>query len=319
MKSTLDVLMGRLRMKQLQLLMALDDHKSLHKAAGAMAMTQSAASKALSELELMLDAPLFERKNSGMVPNAFGQCVIRYARLLTADLTSLCREVADIRTGTGGRLAVGAIMGAIPEVVVPLLNALQRKHPGVSIDIVEATSTDMLTLLDDGKLDLVIGRTPVSSDPAPYRYESLGEEPLALVVGAAHPPISKKRLALAEFAHYRWVTYPNSLPMQAFIAREMELAGVALPASAIATASTFVTVSLLQHSADMTAVLPLSVATLFASHRMVQIVPVQWQTQPRTFGIVTRKGAALGPLATQFMQMCREACSDGAISTADPI
>ncbi len=293
-------------MKQLQLLMALDDHKSLHKAAGAMAMTQSAASKALSELELMLDAPLFERKNSGMVPNAFGHCVIRYARLLTADLTSLCREVADIRAGTGGRLSVGAIMGAIPDIVVPFLNALQCEHPGLSIDIVEATSADMLALLDDGKLDLVIGRTPISGDPAPYVYESLGEEPLALVVGPAHPPFTKKRAALADFADYRWVTYPNSLPMQAFIAREMELAGVTLPASAITTASTFVTVSLLQCGADLAAVLPLSVATLFAAHRMVQIVPVHWQTQPRTFGIVTRKGASLGPLATRFVQMCRQ-------------
>jgi hypothetical protein len=42
MKDTLNVLLSRLRMKQLQLLIALDDHKSLHKAAGAMAMTQRA-------------------------------------------------------------------------------------------------------------------------------------------------------------------------------------------------------------------------------------------------------------------------------------
>ncbi|MDR3387238.1 MAG: LysR family transcriptional regulator, partial [Rudaea sp.] len=55
MKDTLNVLLSRLRMKQLQLLIALDDHTSLHKAAGAMSMTQSAASKALQELESMLD------------------------------------------------------------------------------------------------------------------------------------------------------------------------------------------------------------------------------------------------------------------------
>ena len=65
MKDTLNVLLSKLRMKQLQLLIALDDLKSLHKAAGAMAMTQSAASKALQELESMLDAPLFERSKSG--------------------------------------------------------------------------------------------------------------------------------------------------------------------------------------------------------------------------------------------------------------
>jgi len=96
MKNTLDVLMSRLRMKQLQLLIALDDHKSLHKASSAMAMTQSAASKALAELESMLEAPLFERAKSGLIPNPFGRCVVRYARVLAADLSSLCQEVAQI-------------------------------------------------------------------------------------------------------------------------------------------------------------------------------------------------------------------------------
>ena len=86
MKDTLNVLLSKLRIKQLQLLIALDDLKSLHKAAGAMSMTQSAASKALQELESMLEAPLFERSKSGMIPNQLGHCVIRYARLVATDL-----------------------------------------------------------------------------------------------------------------------------------------------------------------------------------------------------------------------------------------
>ncbi|HEX8887372.1 MAG TPA: LysR family transcriptional regulator, partial [Noviherbaspirillum sp.] len=51
MKQTIDTLLARLRMKQLQLLIALDEHKSMHKAAGALSITQSAASKVLHELE----------------------------------------------------------------------------------------------------------------------------------------------------------------------------------------------------------------------------------------------------------------------------
>ncbi len=123
MKNTLIVLMSRLRMKQLQLLIALDDHKSLHRAAGVMSMTQSAASKALHELESMLEAPLFERSKNGLIPNEFGHCVIRYARLLATDLASLCDDMAEIRSGRGGRLAIGTIMGAIPDVVVPILRS----------------------------------------------------------------------------------------------------------------------------------------------------------------------------------------------------
>ena len=49
MKDTLNVLLSKLRMKQLHLLIALDDHKSLYKAAGVMSMTQSAACEVRTE------------------------------------------------------------------------------------------------------------------------------------------------------------------------------------------------------------------------------------------------------------------------------
>ena len=82
--------------------------KRLEKSSGklataAMAMTQSAASKSLQELEGMLEAPLFERSRRGMRPNAFGHCVIRHARQLVADLSAMCEEVAGIRAGSVAR------------------------------------------------------------------------------------------------------------------------------------------------------------------------------------------------------------------------
>jgi DNA-binding transcriptional LysR family regulator len=307
MKTALDVLMTRLRMKQLQLLIALDDHKSLHKASTAMSMTQSAASKALAELETMLEASLFERTKTGLVPNQFGHCVIRYARLLAAELGALCQEVADIRSGTGGRLAVGAIMGAIPDLVVPILNEFQESSPGLSIEIVEDTSARMLAMLDDGRLDLVIGRSAVSQDPSKYRYQSLGDEPLSVVVGFDHAPLPKRELSFADLGGHRWVTYPNTMPMQALLQREMELAGAAMPVSAISTASTFITVALLQCSVDLVSLLPTAVASLFARHRMLRILPVQFKSKSQTFGIVTRKLGVLSPPALQFVERLKRA------------
>jgi DNA-binding transcriptional LysR family regulator len=306
MKNTPDVLMSRLRMKQLQLLIALDDHKSLHKAAGAMAMTQSAASKALAELESMLEAPLFERAKTGLIPNQFGRCVIRHARVLATDLVSLCQEVAQIRSGTGGRLAVGAIMGAVPKVVAPIVNALNASHPELSIEIVEDTSVRMLTLLDDGHLDLVIGRASVAAEPSKYHYQALDDEPLSVVVAYDHPPLAEGVVTLADLAGHRWVTYPGSMPMNALLAREMDLAGVAAPASRISTASTFATVALLQEGTDLVSILPTDVAELFARHGMLRILPVRLRSKSQTFGIVTRKGGVLSPPAKQFVQLVRE-------------
>jgi DNA-binding transcriptional LysR family regulator len=306
MKPTLDVLMSRLRMKQFQLLIALDDHKSLHKASSAMAMTQSAASKALAELESMLAAPLFERAKSGLIPNQLGHCVIRYARLLATDLTALCQDVADIRSGTGGRLAVGAIMGAVPDVLVPVLNDLQASYPALSMEIVEDTSAQMLVLLDDGRLDIVIGRSIVSDEPSRYHYQPLGDEPLAVVVGYDHPPLPPGEVTLADLAGHRWVTYPNTMPMQALLQREMDLAGLPMPVNTLSTASTFVTVALLQHGVDLVSLLPVGVAALFHKHKMVRALDVRLESRSQTFGIVTRKGGVLSAPATQFVQMLRE-------------
>src|SRR3546814_10230390 len=67
---TLKMVISKLRIKQLQLLIALSEQKSLHKAAGTMFLTQSAASKALQEIEGMLEVTLFERTKLGLVPNA---------------------------------------------------------------------------------------------------------------------------------------------------------------------------------------------------------------------------------------------------------
>jgi DNA-binding transcriptional LysR family regulator len=305
MKDTLNLLLSKLRMKQLQLLIALDDQKSLHKAAGAMSLTQSAASKALQELESMLDAPLFERSKSGMIPNQLGHCVIRYARLVTTDLTALCQDVAEIRSGRGGRLAIGAIMGAIPECVVPALNQLHAGQPNLSVEVVEDTSARMLQQLDDGRLDLVIGRAAVAADPSKYHYRPLGDEPLSVVVGYGHPPLPRKEVKLRDLAGHRWVMYPSHMPLHALLEREMDLAGLEMPDNPVSTASTFVTVALLQSSHHLVSLLPTAIAALFVRQKMLRLVPVKLKSPSQTFGIVTRKGGMLSPPAEQFIGLLR--------------
>jgi len=201
---------------------------------------------------------------------------------------------------------MAAIMGAVPNVVAPIVNELHASHPGLSIEIVEDTSARMLTLLDDGRLDLVIGRASVSDQPSKYHYQPVGDEPLSVVVAYDHPPMSADEVGFAELAGHRWVTYPSYMPMNALLEREMDLAGLPMPANRITTASTFVTVALLQRSAELVSILPSGVAELFARHRMLRVLPVKLKSKSQTYGIVTRKGGVLSPSARQFVQLLRE-------------
>ena len=146
---------ARLRLKQLRLLIALDDRGSLHKAAEKISISQSGATKALHEVESLLGMPLFERQPKGLVANEMGRCMIRYARLIYSDVEHLREEMLSIMQGQGGRLSVGVIMGAVP-LLTRALTELRLKQPELSVELVENTSAALLGLLDQGRLDLAI-------------------------------------------------------------------------------------------------------------------------------------------------------------------
>ena len=211
-------------------------------------------------------------------------------------------------------------MGAIPSCVVPAVEGMQRRYPGLSVEIVEDTSAKLLPLLDDGRLDVVVGRATVSADPSNYTYEALADEPLCVVVGAGHPAImprndrgdkagqkrgQKRALGFADLAGHRWIHYTAGMPMHELLHREMDLAGVPVPVGAITTASTFVTVTLLQGSAELVSILPTAVAQVFADRGMLTILPIGLQSKSETFGVVTRKQGVVSPIAREFIEAMR--------------
>src|SRR5882762_6098502 len=68
-------LVGRLRFRHLSLLVALDEHRNLHRAAKAVHLAQPSASKLVHDLELLFGSSLFDRSPTGMQPTALGAVV----------------------------------------------------------------------------------------------------------------------------------------------------------------------------------------------------------------------------------------------------
>src|SRR5215468_12019136 len=72
--------------RHLRLLVALDELRHLGKAAASINVSQPAVSKALGELERGLGLRLFERTARGVNPTAYGECMIRHARVMLSEL-----------------------------------------------------------------------------------------------------------------------------------------------------------------------------------------------------------------------------------------
>jgi DNA-binding transcriptional LysR family regulator len=285
-------MVSRLRFKQLRLLIALDEAKSLHKAAERVAITQPGASKALHEIESTLGASLFERTSQGLEANDLGRCAIRYARLINTDLARLREEMLGILQGHGGRLSVGAIMGAVPALVAAL-SRLRERQPQLSVEIVEDTSARLLGLLDEGRLDLALCRTSVSQRPAAYDCRVREPEPLLLVAHPAHPLAHREGLQLANLAECRWVVFPVNMPMRLTLEQAFREAGLSFPQYPIETSSTFTTLSLLAQDPTLVAVMPTDVARMALDHGILAALPLRLASRSEPLEIVTRHGVSL--------------------------
>ena len=101
MLPSLGSIASRLRLRQLRLLIALDEEGSLHKAAERIAISQPGATKALHEIESTLGATLFLRTHQGLQPNDLGRCVIsRTHKLIYNALPKLAYSPVDFSGST---------------------------------------------------------------------------------------------------------------------------------------------------------------------------------------------------------------------------
>jgi DNA-binding transcriptional LysR family regulator len=301
MLPSLSSILSRLRLKHLRLLIAIDEQGSLLKAAQQLALSQPAATKALQEMEAALGTPLFQRTTRRLEPNDIGRCAIRYAYLIQTDLSLLREEMIGILQGNGGHLSIGVIMGAVP-LLTEVLSVLLEKHPTLSVEIIEDTSSQLLHLLDEGKLDIAACRISVSKKPHLYNTTKIQNEKLAVVASLNNPLASANRISLSDLIDFRWIVCSANMPMRLLLEREFKDAGLCFPQNLVETTSAFTTLSLLQRNPSMVALLSTEVSQYCTTFGSTTKLAIDIQSKSEPYFLVTPKGRALSPAAKVFME-----------------
>lgn len=294
-------LLNRLRMRQVALILAIDELRTLRAAAARLGLTQPAATKMLHELEDALGLPLFDRVGRGLQLNTAGERVTSYFRLMRGSMESLNRELQEVRDGSVGRLAVGSIMAASPGRLTQALLDIKQQWPLLSIEVAVDTSDRLLAQLAEGVLEVVIGR-PTEQGGAAHVFRPIDDEVLSVVVGLAHPLASADRVSFAELQNYGWVLQPPGSPMRALINQEFQAHRLPLPRGLIETSSILTTMNLVR-SSELVAVIPYAVASDNAKHGMVRILPYTLQRSLQAYGSLVRQDRPLSQAAQQFLAL----------------
>mgnify|MGYP006280315491 CR=1 FL=1 len=297
-------LLNRVRMRQVALILAMEQAGTLSAAATVLGMTQPAATKMLRELEVSLGCRLFERVGRQLAVTLAGRSVQRHFAAIHGALQSLSRELTGLGQGSGS-LVIGSIMAPSPTLLSRAIVATREAMPGLSVQVSIDTSDRLLERLDRGDFDIVIGRLAEGQSRRDYQMELLEDEALAIVVAAGHPLTLRRKVQLADLAHMAWVLQPVGSPIRDLLEREFRLANLDRPSGLIETAAIFTTANLVQGS-DHVAVLPLSVARPFAEHGMLAILPLALRGQMEPYGTIVRKGRPLSAAAQHFLSTIQQ-------------
>lgn len=208
------------RLRQLQLLLALRQCGSIAKAATHLAMSQSAATQSLAELERVLGMPLFERHARGIRPTAAGQALTDAAHGALRELQDACDALAAIRLGASAALRLGTIPAAAHSILAPLLSQFYARQPRVHVDVQEGEGDRLLPLLLNGGLDALFCRQPALL-PADFRFQPLLADEAVFVAADTHPFADGRQIPLAALGDARWVLPTSIIALRDIFEREV--------------------------------------------------------------------------------------------------
>ena len=296
----------RLKSQQVLLLVALDEHRNLHRAAAVIHTTQPAATASLQQLEERLAVKLFDRQPRGMEPTVFGEALIRYARSVLYDFEHVIDEIDALASGASGLLRIGSVMGAVPILLTNALNDFHATNPNVQLSLLVETSDLLIPALIRGELDIVLGRLPDDFQGNNLQIDPIEGEPMCIVGRTGHPMMRKRRMPLSALIKCRWILHPDGSPMRRRIDQAFQVAGVVGIPNIFETSSILATTSMLAKT-DALSVLPEDVARHYAEAGMVGIFPVTLPIAMAKLGLITRSDRGISPALSAFMDVLNKA------------
>lgn len=151
-------------LRQLRYLESLAETRHFGHAAEACAVSQPALSMQIKELEDELKISLVERRKSGVELTEQGEEIARRARSILASVRDLLDYAKHQEGVLAGTLKLGAIPSIAPYLLPAALPELQRRFPGLNLQLRETVTANLVRELVTGDLDAILIALPID-DP----------------------------------------------------------------------------------------------------------------------------------------------------------
>jgi len=297
---------SRLKLRDLHILLAVVEWKSMAKAAKHLAISQPVVSRAVADLEHALGARLLDRTPQGVEPTVYGRTLLVRSLAVFDELRGSMKDIRFLMDPMTGELRIGSNESIATGLLVAILDRLSIHRPRLAFQI---KLGDVATLLHhdlrERSVDLLFGRMlDIKEDDV--NAEVFFEDPLFVVAGVNSRWTRRRKVELTDLVDEVW-TMPSADSSASTLVKDVfRASGLAIPHVAVAAYGTQIQ-SALVGSGRFLAILPGSYLKFNAKRFGLRALSIKLPIPPRPVGVVTLKNRTLSPLAQLFIGYAREA------------
>lgn len=308
---------GRIKLRHLQALVAVAQHRHLTRAAQALAVTQPAVSKTLMELEEILGVQLLQRSPRGVSLTLPGELLVRHAGTALRAVREGLDALGALDAQAAPVLALGLLPTAAAKVFPAAVTRYRESFPHGRLQVLTTGYSEMLSRLKRGELDLVLGRQAETEEMTGLTFEPLYSEPMVLVAGPGHPLLRGRRQdALRQLGDHTLL-----LPTEGSVIRRTADAfllgrGVEAPATVETMSATFARALVL--ASDAVWFVPLGIVEPDLRAGSLARLPVDTASTVAAVGLTLQAGATLSAAAEAMVRAIRSVTQGQAARAAPP-
>jgi LysR family transcriptional regulator, transcription activator of glutamate synthase operon len=188
-----------MELQQLKYFRVAAELQHVTRAAEKLFVSQSAISRAVTQLEGELGVQLFNRQGRAIVLTRYGRVLLDHV-IRAQNVLESARQVLNEQTGAeSGTISLGFLASLGLELVPRLIKEYRRKYPKIQFTLIQRSAKVLMEQLDEGTIDLCLSM-PGIFEPAGVQWTHLLDEELVIVLPQAHPLAMRRTLRLKELA-----------------------------------------------------------------------------------------------------------------------
>jgi DNA-binding transcriptional LysR family regulator len=287
--------LDQLRVKQLKFLSLLATRGSLAATAEQLAMTPSAASMMLKEIEGLFGTKLFRRQGRGMALTEDGEALLPRCQTVLGEVGAMGHALQ----GAGSALLrIGAFPHTTTTVLPDIVAKLVSGRPAWRVQIVDGSADHLLRELLRGDIDLLLGRLPPQATGASaidgLAQRVLYQGSLSVVAARRHPLAGRRSLALAELLDWPWILPGTQSTTRVALADAFLRLGLAPPLPVVESPSFFYSLCVVAKTELLTCCA--HSAALHSGHATA-LLPVTVGPEPTPVAMLWRRNSAVAQRA----------------------